>query len=481
LASRLFSRRWVVLLALLSIALFFTGCYPSHPQSLFDPKGPVSANQLTLFYVIFWAAVAVFVIVIGVFGLTLIKFRARSGQSDRPVQVHGNRTLEIAWTVAPALLLAAIAVMTIRTIFELNEPPSDDPMQINVMAHQWWWEIDYPGFDITTANEIVVPVQRDISFTLDSNDVIHSFWVPKLAGKQDIIPNKTNKTWFNADEPGVYQGVCAEFCGIAHALMRFHVKAVSQEEFDHWLASQQSAPATRTGEGAAGQQVFLAKGCILCHSISGPDTDDLRQGRTQAFLDGEAEWTEGQPNQTHGPNLTHFASRSHLAGGILENTEENLKLWLEDPEKMKPGNRMSRLGAAFNHPDASTKLTTEDIDLLIEYLLPSAELAAAGNSDKGTASERSPELLLTEVGCGSCHTLDGVGGMNGAVGPSLTGLGIRAGTRNPDLSSEEYIRESIEMPGAYVVDGFSNLMPSLRDSMTDKELDNLVEYLRDLE
>ncbi len=480
-SSRLFSRRWALLLALLSLAPVLIGCYPSHPQSTFDPKGPVSDNQLTLFYVIFFAAVAIFVVVVGIFGYTLYKFRARKGHSDRPVQVHGNRTLEIAWTVAPALLLIAIAVMTIRTIYDLNEPPSDNPLQVDVMAHQWWWEIEYPGLNVTTANEIVVPVNRDVAFKLDSNDVIHSFWVPKLGGKQDIIPNKTNDTWFRAEEPGIYQGTCAEFCGIAHALMRFRVRAVSEDEFNLWVAEQQAPPPVLTGQGAVGQQVFLAKGCILCHTTSGPDIAEVRAGRTEAFLAGEHQWTEGAPNQTHAPNLTHFDSRITMAGGILGNTEENLRAWLTDPEGVKPGNRMARLATAFNHPDSSSRLTSEDIDALVAYLLPPPAALTPTDGDETTTTARSPEEVLAQLGCGACHTIEGVAGMDGAVGPPLDGLASRAGARKPGLNDEEYIRESIETPGAFLVEGFSNVMPPLRASMSDQEFNGLVDYLRSLE
>ena len=356
-SRRLFSRRWLLIIGLLSIVLLLISCTPSHPQSTFDSAGPVAQNQLNLFWVIFWASLAVFIVVIGILLYSVVRFRERPGQR-MPVQVHGSRNLEIAWTVAPALLLTAIAVMTIRTIFELETPDSENPLQVEVIAHQWWFEAVYPEYNITTANEINVPVGRDVSFKLDSDDVIHSFWVPKLSGKMDIIPNKTNTIWFRADEPGVFFGQCAEFCGIAHALMKFRVIAKPQEEFDQWVAGQQAQAAVPTGKAAEGALVFNSKGCIVCHTITGPDTALVRESRKQAFLDGNA--------LTHAPNLTHFASRASFAGSIMESTEENLREWLRDPEEVKPGNRMARLAGAFNEPTMA--LTESDISALVAYL-----------------------------------------------------------------------------------------------------------------
>jgi len=381
-AKNLFSRRLMVVVLLLALVLVFISCTPSHPQSTFDAAGPVSKNQLNLFWIIFWAAVAVFVVVVGLLIYSVFRFRERPGQG-LPVQVHGNRRLEIAWTVAPGLLLAAIAVMTIQTLFDLRTAPSDNPLRVEVIAHQWWWEIIYPDFGITTANEIIVPVDRDIDIKLDSEDVIHSFWVPKLRGKKDVIPNHTNTTWFRASETGVFFGQCAEFCGIAHALMQFRVVAKPQEEFQQWVDGQRAAAVIPTeGKALEGFQVFNSKGCVVCHSNSGMDTAQLREARQRGFRDAGPEWVDpnlahdhrvtedpDKPhshNITHAPNLTHFASRDTFAGAIKENTEENLIEWLRDPEEFKPGNRMARLADAFNNVDQA--LNEEDITALVAYL-----------------------------------------------------------------------------------------------------------------
>ena len=358
LPQRLLSHRWLLVFGLLSLVILLVACTPSHPQSTFEAAGPVAKNQLNLFWILFWASLGIFIVVVGALLFTLFRFREKAGDA-LPVQTHGNRRLEIAWTVAPSLLLIALAIMTVQTLFELDSPSQDDPLEVEVIAHQWWFEFIYPQYNITTANEFNIPVGRDISFKVDSKDVIHSFWVPKLSGKMDVIPNVTNKTWFNASEPGVYYGQCAEFCGIAHAFMKFRVIAQPEEEFLRWVGGQQ-APAKFATEGLAaeGSLVFNTKGCITCHTVAGPDSMAMRDSRNASFL-------AGQP-LSHAPNLAHFASRGSFAGSMFENTDENLAAWLKDPEGVKPGNRMARLADAFNNPDLA--LSDSDIDALVAYL-----------------------------------------------------------------------------------------------------------------
>ena len=356
--KRLLSRRWLPILGLLSLVVLFIACTPSHPQSTFEAAGPVARSQLNLFWILTWASVAIFIVVVGALLFTLVRFREKPG-TKLPVQTHGNRKLEIAWTVAPSLLLIALAVMTVQTLFELDSPSQDDPLEVEVIAHQWWFEFYYPEYNITTANEFNIPVGRDVSFKVDSKDVIHSFWVPKLSGKMDIIPNVTNRTWFHASEPGLYYGQCAEFCGIAHAFMKFRVIAQPNDEFLGWVASQQAPPRFATeGLAAEGSLVFNTKGCITCHTVAGPDSAAMRDSRTASFL-------ADQP-LVHAPNLTHFASRGSFAGSMFENTDENLAAWLRDPETEKPGNRMARLADAFNKPELA--LSEDDITALVAYL-----------------------------------------------------------------------------------------------------------------
>ncbi|MCH6556247.1 MAG: cytochrome c oxidase subunit II [Chloroflexi bacterium] len=199
-------------------------------MSTFDPHGPVAQRQMDLFLVIFWASVLIFVAVGGGLVYIMIRFRRRPGQ-DMPAQVHGNTRLEIGWTIAPAIVLAVIAVPTIIAQFYVSNAP-EDAMEINVTAHQWWWAIEYLYSGLDTANEIHVPVGKAVKVNLTSTDVLHSFWVPKLAGKMDIFPGKTTDMWFSADDADMYFGQCAEFCGLRHSFMKITVFAEEEAEFE---------------------------------------------------------------------------------------------------------------------------------------------------------------------------------------------------------------------------------------------------------
>ena len=334
----------VVLSALL--VLLLVGCTPDHPQSTFDTSGPVAESQLILFYWIFWAAVIVFVIVGGILVYAAVRYRRRPGDGD-PEQIHGHTRLEIAWTIVPALVLIVVAVPTVVTIFDNANSPEPGALTIDVIGHQWWWEFRYPEQGLVTANELHIPVGEVVNVNLDSKDVIHSFWIPKIAGKVDVVPNHKNTMWIQADEPGLYLGQCAEFCGVAHAHMRFRVIAEPRDEFEAWIA-RQLEPATSPSDPLAleGHDVFMTSqaGCWSCHKIEGTE----------------------KARGTTGPNLTHVASRSHIASGILENTQGNLRRWLEDPDDVKPGNIMARDGEVFTNPDK--KLTEPEISALVAYL-----------------------------------------------------------------------------------------------------------------
>ena len=355
---RLPALRSCCIVFLLTIVAVFAACNSSSPQSTFDAAGPVAREQLRLFWIIFWAAMIVFVLVMAVMVYSIIRFRRRPSDGI-PNQVHGNAVLEIIWTVVPIILLIGIGVITVKTLFDLDQPPSSDPLRVEVWAHQWWFEAAYPDYSITTANEIYIPVNRDVSVKLMSNDVLHSFWVPKLAGKTDVVPGRVNEQWFRADEEGVFYGQCAEFCGTAHALMKFLVIAVPETEFNLWLDQQRLPAVIPTELAKVGATLFNTKGCIVCHSVGGADSNEIRESRSGAFLAGQM--------VSHGPNLTHFGSRDVFAGAIMEVNEENLKKWLQDPEALKPGNRMSSLAGAFNDP--AMELSTSDIDALVAYLL----------------------------------------------------------------------------------------------------------------
>ena len=344
--SRLNPRRRGPLWASLGLAtVLLAGCSQELPYNTLAPAGPVADEQRDLYMLVFWIAVGVFVLVEGALVFAIFRFRRRS-PDELPVQVHGNTRLEVIWTIIPALLLAGIAVPTVASIFKLSRIP-DNALPITVTAHQWWWEVEYPELGVVTSNEIHIPVGRPIYLELTSKDVIHSFWVPTLAGKQDMIPGRTENLVIQADGPGTYLGQCMEYCGASHANMKFVVMAEPQSEFDAWAAGQREAAAEpeADSDAAEGQEVFtnpLPQGpppdspfgaCIGCHTIDGLGGGDV------------------------GPNLTHFGSRSVLAGGTLENTPENLARWLADPPGVKPGSKM---------PDYN--LTDDQIEDLVAFL-----------------------------------------------------------------------------------------------------------------
>jgi cytochrome c oxidase subunit 2 len=314
-------------------ALILTACsHTTIPQDSLNPAGPVARTEDHLFWPVFWIAVVVFVLVEGLLVVAMVRFRHRPG-SGVPKQVHGNRRLEIGWTMAPALILAGIAVPTVATIFTLAAKPTGaNVLKVNVTAHQFWWQADYPGLGVHTANEIHIPVGRKVFFSLQSIDVIHSFWIPRLAGKQDVVPNQKNYLTLQADQPGTYRAQCAEFCGLSHANMRFRVIAEPQAAFNAWLAAQRQ-PAAQPPPDVMG--IMQLRGCGGCHTISG--------------LQGFA----GQI----GPNLTHFASRRTFAGSIFPNNPGRVAIWLRDPGAVKPGVDMPNLN-----------LKPAEIDALVAYL-----------------------------------------------------------------------------------------------------------------
>jgi cytochrome c oxidase subunit II len=311
-------------------ALLLSACRSNLPQDALSPQGPYARQEDTLFFWVFWIGVIVFVLVEGLLVYILFKFRHRPGRGI-PTQVHGNTRLEIMWTIAPAVLLAAIAVPTIVTIFSISARPAG-ALPIRVVGHQWWWEVRYPTMRVTTANEIHIPAGRPVDVSITSNDVIHSFWVPKLAGKQDLEPGRTNHVNLQADRPGVYLGQCAEYCGLSHANMRLRVIADRPADFQAW-ATAEGRPAPPPPPEV--MEILQAHGCGGCHTIDG----------VPGFVG------------TIGPDLTHFGGRGTLAGSILENTPADLALWLRDPPLVKPGADMPNL-----------HLTPDEIRTLVAYL-----------------------------------------------------------------------------------------------------------------
>ncbi len=356
----------LIALSALGLLLFF-GCTPDHPQSTFDVAGPVADKQRTLFYIIFWAAVFVFVVVEGILLYTVIRYRRRPAEEGIPPQTHGNTRLEIGWTIAPAVVLAVIAVPTIIYIFDISSEAGPDALTVNVTGHQWWWEFEYPELNVVTANEMHLPVDRQIRVNLRSEDVIHSFWIPKLAGKQDVVPNNLNVMQFTAAKddidsfPIVLYGQCAEFCGVAHAHMRFRVVVHDSTEntFEDWVAAYRQPHVPPSGDAAEGATIFAARGCLLCHWVEGPTPVEIREGLSEAFLRGEPRFPA--------PNLNKFGTRATFVAGYMDLNRENLISWLEDPESIKPGNRMSELATVYTDPES--ELSRDEVEKLASYLL----------------------------------------------------------------------------------------------------------------
>lgn len=333
------------------------------PQSAMDPAGPIARQQDALWRLVFPIAVGVFVLVEAGLVFLVWKYRARGDEVLPPKQLHGNTRLEVLWTIIPALILATIAVPTVRTIFDLAEEP-EDAVNVRVVAKQYWFEFQYldaDAQDVVTATELHVPTGRDVFLQMESlsaiypdaepevgakigplaDGVVHSFWVPRLAGKQDIIPGKVRQLKFQADEPGTYPGQCAEYCGLSHANMRFTVVAHAPEDYQGWLDGQAAASAYPPEDAAAarGAEIWEAQSCQACHTIEGhPASLGTRIG----------------------PTLTHLASRETFAGGIFETNEDNLKAWIRNPPEQKPGAQM---------PPFAANLTDEELDDLVTYLL----------------------------------------------------------------------------------------------------------------
>ncbi len=344
--------------AAVGLALVLAGCAMDGPRSIMRPAGDVAQIQLDLFMFTFWLSVAVLVLVGAALIYALIRFRSRPSDKGIPKQVHGSVLVEAIWTTLPVIIIIMIAIPTVRAIFETETrfDPTEDDIVVNVMGHQWWWSFEYPDLGIVTANELRFPVDRRLVLNVDSADVLHSFWVPRLGGKIDLIPGQDNRLWLASNEVGEFYGHCAELCLGAHAYMRFRVFADTPEDFDAWvetfqqaqvpeLAAQAPAAPAQSELVQQGEALFGQKGCTACHNVSGYLAEGLRTGT---------------PNY---PDLTNFGLRETVAAAVLANTPENLAAWLSDPQAIKPGNYMPTLWAA-DDPDRE-----EEIAAVAAYLL----------------------------------------------------------------------------------------------------------------
>ncbi len=318
----------------LAVGVLAGGCGWDTPQTTLVPRSDFAREILGVYRILGWAIAGIALVVFTVLLCVIFGVRRRASQV-LPAQTRGHAGLEIAWTIAPALVLLVIAVPTIRVIFRTQGDPPPGALKVLVRARQWWWEFRYLELGIVTANELHVPAGRPVLLDLESIDVIHSFWIPQLGGKRDAIPGRLNRISFTADTPGVYPGQCAEFCGTSHANMRKRVIVDTPEDFERWVAAQR-APAAEPSEGLAaeGKTMYMQSACVGCHTIAG-----VSQGKL-------------------GPDLTHFGSRDTFAGATFPTTTENLTAWLENPPALKPGAKMPPLG-----------LTREQARAVAEYLV----------------------------------------------------------------------------------------------------------------
>ena len=306
------------------------------PTTIFAPASTPADAIAGLSLLVLGMTGAIFVVVGGLLVYTLVRFRRTRDDGPEPAQVYGSNQVEIAWTVVPMLILVVLFLATARVITRVqNAGRPDNAIHVVAVGHQFWWEYRYPELNVVTANELHVPVSDSVHetptfITLLSADTDHSFWIPRLAGKTDLIPNHINSTWIEPTETGLYLGQCAQYCGTQHAKMLLRVYVDSPEAFDQWVA-EQSRPAAPTDAVSAGRRIFEATSCINCHAIAG----------TRA---------SGQ----FGPDLTHVMSRDTIASGVIPNTPENLRRWIRNPDDIKPGSRMPAMNLRDQELDAVT-------------------------------------------------------------------------------------------------------------------------------
>jgi cytochrome c oxidase subunit II len=341
-------RRWIGVILLGFVAAVLLSACNGAP-SMMEPAGPIAETERGMAWLVFIIAAVVFVGVTSVLLYSVIRFRARP-ESPAPRQVHGNTTIELIWTIVPTVILFILLAITVSTMFALGQPSDPNTITVRAIGHQWWWEFQYPNPAnpsqmLVTADEMHMPVNTVVHIDLYSDNVIHSLWVPQLGGKTDVIPGHNNTMWLKASQTGMFRGECTEFCGAQHAHMDFVVIAQSASDYQAWLAAQANpaaTPAVGSSEDA-GLAVFKANGCGACHSINGVPSAIGKIG----------------------PNLTHFGSRQLIAGGVLDNTPDNLANWVAHAQTVKPAVDMPSFDGS---PGSQGNLSQTDITNLVAYL-----------------------------------------------------------------------------------------------------------------
>jgi cytochrome c oxidase subunit 2 len=333
-------------IALLVAGVFLAaGLCTATPQShsvpsIFDSRSTPANSIRHLSFFVLGVTGLIFLVVFSLLSYVVVKFRSRATDTERePAQVYGSTQIELAWTIIPILIVVVLFLATARVIHAIQDAPKPvEAVEVTAIGHQFWWEFRYPKLGIVTANELHVPVSDPSHPTptflkLFSADTDHSFWIPQLAGKTDLIPNHPNETWFDPHETGLFFGQCAQYCGTQHAKMLLRVYVDSPEDFKVWVRGQQPK-ANEDVKEIAGRRVFESTACINCHAINGTNG-------TGRF----------------GPDLTHLMSRHTIASGAAENNTQNLRLWIQNPDSIKPGSLMPAM-----------KLSDAELDALVRYL-----------------------------------------------------------------------------------------------------------------
>jgi cytochrome c oxidase subunit 2 len=384
-----------------ALPLLLAACSGQYPNSTFTDLTDFNRDATSLWNLMIWLGIGVFVLVELLLLYVMIRYRRRPNDAE-PEHVHGNTKLELTWTILPAVILVIIAVPTVKSVWRFQSGAPANALQIDVIGHQWWWEFRYPEQNIITANELYLPTGRPVSFTLRSQDVIHSFWIPQLGGKRDVISNRTNHLWFTPDSVGTraFNGSCNEYCGVSHANMRFRAYTVSPQEFDRWVAGQQAtavfplpAPTAVPPAGAAAatpvaQQtapppapvagfVFpveqlpshvipmtpIPSGLAIADEVlaAGDAQRGFEQYSRSACIGCHRIRGNASSQGVIGPDLTHIGSRHTIAAGLFPNDARHLALWIKNARKMKPMSlaaaSMPTLGLGETDPLLKTSVT----------------------------------------------------------------------------------------------------------------------------
>jgi cytochrome c oxidase subunit II len=313
----------------------------THLLNIFGAESTPAKAIVDLAVLVITITAVLFSIVAILLVYVIAKFRATPANADRePAQVYGSTQIELAWTIVPILIVLVLFAATARAIHAIQDAPQPpSAVEVTVIGHQFWWEYHYPALGVVTANELHVPVSdpsrpRPTFLKLLSADTDHSFWIPQLAGKIDLIPNRVNYLWFDPHRPGIFLGQCAQYCGTQHAKMLLRVSVDTPDDFDAWIRAQRE-PAIADQSASVGRRIFETTSCINCHTVRGT----VANGR-------------------FGPDLTHLMGRATIASGAAENTPGNLRLWLKDPEAIKPGSLMPAM-----------QLSDAELEALVRYML----------------------------------------------------------------------------------------------------------------